>query len=233
MVGTSLHFVSSRPHGGIDYRTRKANARGLGRSFSKSFTLCHRPRLIDYRCTVFLGIQLGARTSAWIDANDRSRLVTPHHRRCPQIGSAHDHAPSCVLVQVVRRRLIKNGRCQSVKLLASGRPDSRAMNTPERLIRLGQDERGAKRNEVPTIAHAIPRSQGSFLWLLSFLPEKESDSPPRDKWTPPTESKKKKPERSGEQKITQTNVSRITKCAPPSLCISGILSWPSPIPTRR
>src|SRR5450830_373853 len=27
-------------------------ARESGRSFAKSFTLCHRPRLIEYRCTV-------------------------------------------------------------------------------------------------------------------------------------------------------------------------------------
>ena len=83
MVGTSLHFVPSRPRRVIDYRTGKAIARGLGRSFTKSFTLCHRPFLIEYRCTIFWGIQLGARTSTWIDANDRSRLATPHHRPLP------------------------------------------------------------------------------------------------------------------------------------------------------
>ena len=76
--------LPSRPRRVIDYRTRKAIARGSGRSFTKSFTLCHRPRLSEYRCTIFWKIQLGARTTTRVDASERFQLTDfPTHRHPP------------------------------------------------------------------------------------------------------------------------------------------------------
>ncbi len=56
--------LPSRPRRVIDYRTRKAVARGLGHRRTKSFTLCHRPYSIKHRRTTWTKTHLGALSSA-------------------------------------------------------------------------------------------------------------------------------------------------------------------------
>src|SRR5450830_1383389 len=54
-IGPSIHFASLVPLSAWPSRINRSAvfiARESGRSFAKSFTLCHRPRLIDHRRTV-------------------------------------------------------------------------------------------------------------------------------------------------------------------------------------